>query len=311
MSTSNLDRVGFAAGAGAYVAWGLVPLYFALLSSMSSLELVAHRIVWSTVFLVFVITVYGRWRRHLRVWRDRRALAGLFVASLLVTGTWITFVYAVHSGHTVDVSLGHFINPIVTVLLAVFVLGERLRGAQWVAVAISGLAVIVIWVGYGRLPWIAFVLAVTFGCYGLVKNRIGRRIPAVDSLMVECVLLTPAAIVFMVWLYLRGNLDFGSRGIGHMVLAMSAGVITGVPLLWFGMATRRIPLRYVGMLQYIEPIMQLLVGVLIFHEPMPTARWAGFALVWVAVIILLADSLSHSRSQVRIESRGKGATIAR
>lgn len=304
MTNEPLHSRGMAAGASAYLAWGLFPLYFAYLSPLGPFEVVAHRIVWSLIFMLLVVTAVRGWRRHLRIWCSKATLCYLLASALLLAINWLLFVYAVHTGHTIDASLGYFINPIVTVVLAVLALGERMRGAQWVAMGFSVAAVAVIWFGYGSLPLIPLLLALTFGTYGLVKNRVGRSVTAIDSLTAESALLAPASLAYLAWLHTYGQGVFGTHGVVFNVAIVAGGVVTGLPLLLFGAATRRIPLRYIGMLQYITPIMQFLLGVLVFHEAMPTARWVGFSLVWVAVVILLVDGLIHSRSHGRLEARG-------
>lgn len=295
------DAHGLASGAGAYFLWGLLPLYFPLIAVMGPLEIAAHRVVWTLVFMLVVVTVLG-WRRHLAVWRNRGAVGLLALAAILIGTNWVVLVLAVNTGHTVDAALGYFINPIFTVALAVIFLGERLRPVQWVALVVSAVAVVVIWAGMGRFPWIALVLAGTFAFYGLTKNRVGKQVQAFDSLTVETVLLLPFAVGYLAWLTAAGRAEFVGHGVGHMLIVAASGLVTGVPFVLFGASARRIPLAYIGLLQYISPIMQFLIGVVIYHEAMPTARWVGFALVWVAVVLLVIDGLNRVRRLRRLHA---------
>lgn len=290
-----LDRRGLVLGLSAYLLWGVLPLYFPLLSPAGPVEIIAHRVVWSLLFCVVLLLATRTWDTVLAAVRDRRTLATLGVAGVLLAVNWLVFVHGVLTGHTIDTALGYYINPLVTVALAVLTLGERLRRTQWVALAIGALAVVVITVGVGRLPWIALALAASFGLYGLLKNRVGRTVPAVTSLSVETAVVSPLAVAYLGWLAMTGNAAFGANGPGHAVVLAASGVITAVPLLLFGAAARRLPLSVIGMLQYLAPTLQFLVGVIWFGEAMPPARWAGFVLVWVALVVLTVDGLRHGR----------------
>lgn len=289
-------RWGMTLGIACYVMWGALPLYFPLLSPAGALEIIAHRVVWSLLFCLVLLLLTRQIRQFLRVLRSRRLLLALSVAAVLVAVNWMIYVFAVTSGHVVDASLGYFINPFVTVLLAVIVLKEKLRPAQWVALGFGLAAVIVITVGLAAVPWLSLGLALTFGFYGLIKNRVGPHVSAVPSLAVETTVLTPVALAYILWLTTQGTSTFLQDGAGHALLLASSGIVTALPLLCFGGAARILPLRVIGMLQYIAPIMQLLVGVLVFDEHMPPLRWAGFALVWVALTILTVDALHASRA---------------
>ncbi len=289
--TVPLDRRGLVLGLSAYLLWGFLPLYFPLLAPAGPVEIIAHRVVWSLLFCLVLLPVTGGWAAFTGALRDRSMLGTLAAAGALVALNWLVFVHGVLTGHTVDTALGYYINPLVTVALAVVVLGERLRRAQWVALVIGAAAVVVITLGVGRLPWIALALAGTFGLYGLIKNRVGRTVPAVVSLAVETAVLTPVALAYLGWLATSGTAAFGAHGAGHATALVAAGVITAVPLLLFGSAARRLPLSVVGMLQYLAPTLQFLVGVVVFGEEMPLARWVGFGLVWLALVVLTTDGL--------------------
>jgi chloramphenicol-sensitive protein RarD len=285
-------RSGFAAGVGAYVLWGLFPLYWPLLEPAAPVEILAHRVVWSAVFAAVVLapTIGFRWVVTL----GRRRARLLALAAVLVTVNWGTFIYAVNSGHIVEASLGYFINPLVTVALAVFVLGERLRRAQWAAVAIGALAVAVLTVDYGRPPWIAIVLALSFGTYGLTKKRAG--VDGVQSFAFESALLAPLGLAYLLWIGHTGAGTFTTDGVGHALLLAGAGVVTAIPLMLFGAAAIRVRLSTLGLLQYLAPILQLAIGVFVDGEAMPLSRLAGFALVWAALIVFSADALRSART---------------
>jgi chloramphenicol-sensitive protein RarD len=290
-------RLGVVCGLGAYLLWGVFPLYFRQLEPAGGLEIVAHRVVWSVVFVALLLTVIRRWRSVPPVVADRRALLVLAAAAVLIAVNWLVYVVAVNSGHVVEASLGYFINPLVSVLLGVVFFAERLRPMQWTAVGIATVAVVVLTVDHGRPPWIALALAASFGLYGLMKKLV--RVEAAPGLFVEtAVLLVPAA-VFLVLLHGRGEGTAGSEGVGHLLLLMSTGIATAIPLLLFAAASRRVPLSTMGLLQYVTPLLQLAVGVFVFSEPMPPARLAGFVIVWVALAVFSLDSLRNARAGAR------------
>jgi chloramphenicol-sensitive protein RarD len=289
-------REGLAAAVGAYVLWGLFPLYWPLLKPAAPVEILAHRMVWSLGFLILVLAVTSgfRWARSLGWYR-----AGLLtLAAVLITINWGTFIYAVNSHHVVETSLGYFINPLVTVALAVVVLHEPLRRNQRIAVGIGALAVLVLTIDYGRPPWIALTLAGAFAGYGFVKKR--ADVPGIQSLAVETAVLFPAALGYLLVLGAKGDSTFTTEGAGHAALLAGAGVVTAVPLMLFGAAAIRIPLATVGLLQYIAPVMQFLIGVLVYGEDMPPERLVGFALVWVALAVFAHDAARVARRRVPV-----------
>lgn len=295
--TTDVDRTGLALGFSAYLLWGAFPIFIRMLEPAGALEIVAHRASWSLGFCVLALALTRSLPSVLPALRERRTLATIAVAAVLIALNWLIYVYGVNSGRTVDAALGYFINPIATVLLGVFVLGERLRPAQWTACAVGAAAVVVIAVGYGELPWIALCLAASFGLYGLAKNRVGRTVGALPGLAVETAVLFPIALGYLAYLAATGAGTFGDDLV-HGVLLAAAGPLTATPLLLFGAAARRLPLSVIGMLQYITPILQLTVGVLVFREPMPPERWAGFVLVWIAIAILTVDGYRHRPPRV-------------
>jgi len=295
--TENQDRWGLPLGIGAYLLWGGMPLFFPLLQPAGALEIVAHRIVWSLLFCLIALAALRQTGAFLTALRSPRILGTFTVAAVLIVINWVVYVYAVLSDRVLDAALGYFINPIVTVLLGVLVLRERLRPVQWIAIAFGAASVVVLSTGLGGLPWISLCLALSFGLYGLVKNRVGRTVPALPGLAVETAVATPFALGYLLWLGSSGT--FTGNGAGHVLLLMSAGIVTALPLLLFGAAARRLPLSVVGMLQYLAPALQFLVGLLVFGEHMPPTRWAGFVLVWVALVLLTVDGIRQTRRAPR------------
>lgn len=290
-------RLGVASGLAAYSVWGLFPLYFPLLEPAGGVEIVAHRVVWSVVFVALLLTAVRRWGHVRAAITDPRTVLVLAGAAVLIAANWLIFVYGVNSGHVVETSLGYFVNPLVSVVLGVAVFGERLRRTQWAAVAIAAVAVAVLTVDYGRPPWIALSLAGTFGLYGVMKKLV--RVEAAPGLFVETLLVAAPAIAVLAFLQADGGGTFLEAGSGHALLLMSSGIATAIPLLLFAAAARRIPLSTIGLLQYLTPLMQLSIGVFVYDEPMPPARLAGFAIVWVALAVFTADTLRHARAGTR------------
>jgi chloramphenicol-sensitive protein RarD len=287
-------RLGLVFGIAAYGIWGFFPLYFPLLQPASPLEILAERFVFSLLFMALVLTVTRSWSRVSPVLRDGRAMALLLGASALIGTNWGMYIWGVNNGHVVEASLGYFINPLVLVLLGVLVLRERLRVLQWVAVGIAGLAVVVLTVGYGRVPWLALVLAFSFAGYGLSKKVAGVDPRA--ALTIETAYASPVALGYLVFLSSTDALAFGHSSVGNTVLLGGTGVITAIPLLMFGEAANRIPLSTVGLLQYLTPMTQLVIGVWIVGEHMPPERWVGFAIVWAALAVFSYDGLRQGRA---------------
>jgi chloramphenicol-sensitive protein RarD len=300
-------RLGYLYGIGAYLLWGFFPLYFKLLRPTGPLEILAHRIVWSVLFVALLLGALRNIGFLRALLRRRGALAGIVAAAALIAVNWGTYIYGVSSDRVVETALGYFINPLVVVLLGVTVLRERLRVAQWVALGIGGSAVGVLAVDYGRPPWLALTLAFSFAGYGLIKKRLG--LPAAEGLFVESAVLALPALGYLTWLNLDGGAEFGHVSVTHTLLMLFSGIATAVPLLLFASAANRVPLVGLGILQYVAPILQLACGVLIFHEPMPAARLAGFGLVWIALIIFTADGIRSARASARSRAVAK-ATAA-
>jgi chloramphenicol-sensitive protein RarD len=293
----NPARTGYGYATAAYLMWGLFPLYWRLLRPAGAVEILSHRVVWSFVVVLAVTTVARGWRRIVALLHQPRKIGLVAMAAALISVNWGTYIYGVNSDRVVETSLGYFMNPLVTVLLGVFVLGERLRVAQWAAIGTGAVAVAVLTVAYGQVPYIALVLAVSFGLYGLIKKRLS--VPAADGLLLESGALAVPALVFLTTLGVRGDATFGATQPGHMGLLVLGGAVTAVPLLLFAGATNRIPLSAIGLLQYLAPILQLSIGVFIFGEPMPPVRLAGFALVWLALAVFTWDGVRHRHNRTR------------
>lgn len=290
----TMVRRGYLLGFGAYFWWGFFPLYWKLLRPAGAVEILAHRIIWSVACAGLLVLVVRRWSVVAQLLRRPRTLGGVAVAAALVGINWCTYIYGVNSDRVVETSLGYFINPLVTVLLGVVVLRERLRPAQWGAVGVGAAAVAVLTGDYGQPPWIALTLAVSFGLYGLTKKSLG--LPALPGLFVESSVLALPAMAYLGWLVSRDASTFGNVSAAQTALLVLSGVVTAVPLLMFASAANRVPLTALGLLQYTAPILQLGCGVLIFHEPMPPARLTGFALVWLALAVFSWDGIRHARA---------------
>lgn len=289
-------RRGTAYGIAAYGIWGVFPLYFHALKPSGAWEILAHRIVWTLAVCVLVLMVRRDWGWLRTVLASRRLTGGLTIAALLIAANWIIYVLAVLTGRTYEAALGYFLNPIVTVFLGVFVLGEKLRRLQWAAVAVGALASIYLAVAGGVLPWISLSLALTFGLYGLTKNRVGVSLKAMHSLAAETMVLAPVALVILIVLAQRGDTTFAGHGTTHTTLLVASGVVTAIPLLLFAAAARRIPLVTVGLIQFMTPVLQLLCGVFLLREHVSGRLWVGFGIVWIALALLTFDSLRASRS---------------
>lgn len=286
---------GLLQGLGAYGLWGMLPLYFLTVAIASPWEIVASRITWSLVFCAILLGATRSWGRFFALGRDRRAMVRLSVASVLIAVNWLAYTYAVLNGHAAEAALGYFINPLVSIALGVIFLKEKLRRLQWVAIGFGLAAVVTLTFAYGSVPYLALVLAFSFGLYGFVKNRVGRTATALTSLSMETAILALPALGFLAWLVASNTDTVVSAGPAHFWLLAASGIITAVPLLLFGAAARRLPLTTLGTLQFLAPILQFIVALVVFQEPMPAERLAGFALVWIAVAMLCIDMARASR----------------
>ncbi|MEU7481443.1 EamA family transporter RarD [Lentzea sp. NPDC042327] len=283
---------GITYGATAYVLWGLFPAYWPLLVPAAPVEVLAHRIVWSFVTMGVLLAVLRKWRPLVEL--SGRGWLIVTAAAVLITVNWGVYIYAVNTHHVVESALGYFITPLVSVALGMVVLKERLRAAQFAAIGVLVVAVIVLTVDYGTLPVISLVLACSFGVYGLLKKKV--PLDATSSLAAESAVIFPIALGCL--LVLGGANTFTTEGTGHALLLLSTGIVTVIPLLLFGLGARLIPLTTMGMLQYLAPILQFAWGVFVVREPMPPSRWAGFVLVWVALAIFTADAVRNRRKQL-------------
>ncbi|MGF7123830.1 EamA family transporter RarD [Rhodococcus sp. BE178] len=285
------DSTGLLSGVGAYLIWGLFPIFFGLLAPAGSLEVLAHRMVWTVLLMLVVLVVLGRLGSlrgmGARTW-------GLVSAATVAIGiNWGTYIYAIVSGHVVEAALGYFVNPLVSVLLGVLIFREKLSRAQVAALVLAAIAVVIITVDYGRPPLVALTLALSFATYGLIKKVI--PLDPRTSLTAEGVVAAPFAVAYLVVLAVTGAGSFFGNGVGHSLLLMAAGPVTAVPLLLFGVAAQRIPLTTLGILQYLTPVLQMVWGVAVMHEVMPPSRWIGFALIWTALVVFTTDALVRAR----------------
>jgi len=290
-------RRGYLFGIAAYGLWGLFPLYWPLLRPSGPVEILAHRVVWSLAVVAVLLTIQRNWSWISALLRRPRTLLGIVATAALISVNWGMYIYGVNTDRVVETSLGYFINPLVAVLLGVFVLSERLRRAQWLALGVGAVAVAVLTLDYGRPPWIALGLACSFGLYGLAKKTLG--LPAAEGLLVESAVLTVPALAYLGWLHANGDGSFGQVSVGHTLLMILSGFVTAVPLLFFAGSANRIPLSALGILQYLAPVLQFAIGVGIYREEMPAARLAGFTLVWLALLVFTWDAVHHARRRQR------------
>lgn len=297
-TTRNEHRTGLLNGFAAYGMWGLVPLFWPLLKPAGAMEILAHRMTWSLVFVAGALLVARRWAWAGELLRQPRRLGLVALAAAVITVNWGLYIWAVNSGHVVEASLGYFINPLVTIAMGVLLLKERLRPVQWAAVGVGFAAVVVLTVGYGRPPWISLCLAFSFATYGLLKKKIA--LGGIESLAAETAIQFLPALGYLLWLTAHGGSTFTAGGAGHSALLASTGLVTALPMVCFGAAAIRVPLSTLGLLQYLAPVSQFLLGVLYFHEAMPPERWAGFALVWLALGLLTWNALRSARRPAAI-----------
>ncbi|GLY27629.1 EamA family transporter RarD [Kineosporia sp. NBRC 101731] len=292
-------RKGIIYGFSCYLLWGIFPLYFRLLADSGAIEVLSYRILCSGVLCLVLLTALRSWPEVGAVLRNRRQLLLLGTAAFLIAINWGVYIYAVNSDQVVEAALGYFLNPLITVALGVIVLRERLRVMQWAAVGVGVVAGIVLTVNYGHVPTIALSLALSFGTYGLLKKQVGSNggVSALAGLSTENLVLAPFTIITLVVLGAQGNSTFADNPPWQALLLVSTGFVTVVPLLLFASAASRVPLSTMGLLQYMTPVLQFLCGVLVLDEHMPASRWAGFGLVWVALVLLTSDSLVTARRQ--------------
>jgi chloramphenicol-sensitive protein RarD len=287
------NKIGLLFGICAYVLWGAFPLYWPLLEPANPLEIVSHRAVWTLVFCFIVLAATKALKSTLATLKRPKIAAKLFLTSLLISINWLVYIWATNNGHVVEASLGYYINPLIIIGFGVILLKEKMRLLQWAAVIIASIGVLVLTIDYGRLPWIAFALAISWGSYGLIKKQLG--LGALEGLAIETFISAFFYLGYLIYIGNQGTGQFGHH-LGLTLLLMSAGAITAIPLLLFNGSATRLPFTTIGLLQYITPTLQFSVGVWIRHEDMPTARWIGFLIIWVALTTLGFDLVKSSRS---------------
>ncbi len=298
----NEKAKGIGYGLSAYLIWGSFPLVIAMLSFADPFEIVVWRVIFGFAFGLAVILISQKFPEYLAVFKQPKQLLWISLAAVVIYINWQVYVYAVADNHVLEASLGYFINPLVTIALATIFLKEKLNVLQWVAVGLGGVAVLILTFNYGQPPIIALTLALSFGIYGLAKNRLGGKVTALNSFTVETTLLLPLGIIQLVVLAGMMQIQFGYAGLVPSLGLAAYGVLTAIPLLLFGAAAKRVPLSYIGFMQYLTPTLQFLIGLLIFQEPMPAARWLGFAMVWFALSILSFDALRQLRNRSKLVS---------
>jgi len=293
MAQRSERSLGLIFGLSAYLLWGLFPLYWPLLKPASAYEIVAHRAIWTLVFCLVVLAFHRKLRKTISRIREPKIFFGLLATSALISVNWIVYIWATNAGHVVEASLGYYINPLVIIAFGVLLLKEKMRLGQWVAVGIATVGVAVLTIDYGRLPWIALALAISWGSYGVIKKVLD--LGALEGLTIETMLSFIPYAAFLFILQSNGTGQFGHHW-GLSALLISAGAITAIPLLLFNGSTTRLPYTVIGLLQYITPTIQFSIGVWVRHEEMSAARWAGFAIIWCALIALAIDLVRSSRT---------------
>lgn len=278
----------------AYLLWGLFPVYFKAVAHVPALEVLAHRMLWSLLFVGLLLAVMRRWSWLAQV-ADARVLLRFFASAIAVSANWGIYIWAVAAGHIVDASLGYFINPLVNVLIGTLFFAERMRPAQWTAVALAALGVAWLTWQAGELPWIGLSLAALFAAYGWLRKT--ASLGAIEGLALETALLTPLALAYLIWLAFSGSSAFVSGSIGTEALLMLAGPVTALPLLFFAAGARRIPFSMLGMIQYIAPTLQLLIGVWLYHEPFAAEKAAGYVLIWIALAVFTVEAWLRMRAE--------------
>ncbi|MEZ7995901.1 MAG: chloramphenicol-sensitive protein RarD [Aquiluna sp.] len=290
MKKRSINTVGLTFGAGAYLIWGSFPLLIQLSKFASPFETVVWRVVFGFLFAALLVTITKTWDQIVALVKTPKKLLWVAVAAIFIFINWQVYVVAVVTGNVIETSLGYFINPLITVMFAVFLLKEKLRRMQWLALGVGLIAVLVLTVDYGRPPWIAIILALSFGTYSLAKNRVGRNIGALQSFTIESATVLPIAIIQLIVVASLGPVMILSGPMEAAVL-IGFGIMTAVPLILFGAAASRIPLSMIGFIQYLTPVLQFSVGYFILGEEMPPVRWIGFGLVWVSLVILTSDAI--------------------
>jgi chloramphenicol-sensitive protein RarD len=288
------EAAALMAGIAAFTTWGLIPGYWKLLKAVPAPEILAHRFVWTSLFLTLLLSWQRRWKEVKANLRSRRTVLYCLASGSTVSINWFLFIWAVNIGRVIETSLGYFMTPLVNVLLGALVLGERLNRLQFLSVSLAAVAVLNLTFGYGRLPWVALSLCMSFGLYGLLRKKSGTA--AIPGLFFETILLLPIAVAYLVLLRINGQLIFG-RADGFLTgLLTTTGIVTAIPLVWFGYAARHLPLTTIGFLQYLAPTGSFFLGVFAYHEPFTRAHLITFGLIWTALAIFSFDAVKRWRS---------------
>ena len=303
MATKRSEHsLGLLFGVSSYILWGLFPLYWPLLKPASPLEIVSHRAVWTLVFCLIVLGLSKQLHSAIAVVKRPKMMAGLFLTTILVSINWLTYIWATNNGHVVEAALGYYINPLIIIAFGVLLLREKMRPLQWLAVGIAAVGVAILTFDYGRLPWVAISLALSWGTYGLVKKKLD--LGALDGLAIETLISLIPYAGYLIYLGSQGTGQFGQSP-GLTILLISAGAVTAIPLLLFNGSTTRLPYSTIGLLQYITPTIQFSIGVWVLHEDMPVARWIGFLVIWLALAALATDLVNSSRTVDNGIAQGK------
>lgn len=287
------EKAGLLFGVSAYTLWGLFPLYWPLLKPANPLEIVSHRAVWTVVFCVIILGITKALKSTLATFKRKNVAAKLFLTSVLISINWLVYIWATNNGHVVEASLGYYINPVIIIAMGVILLHEKMRKLQWISIAIASLGVLILTIDYGRLPWIAIALALSWGTYGFIKKSLG--LGALEGLAIETMISSVPYLGYLIYLGSEGKGQFGN-GVLITTLIISAGAVTAIPLLLFNGATTRLPFTIIGLLQYITPTLQFAIGVWVLHEDMPAARWIGFVIIWIALVVLATDLFRSNRA---------------
>ncbi|MFD1019954.1 EamA family transporter RarD [Thalassobacillus hwangdonensis] len=278
------NKLGIVYTAGAYILWGFLPVYWKLIQQVPAMEILAHRIVWSFIFMIGIVLVIRKWspfkQECRRILKNKKNFIGITFASIAISINWLTYIYAVNTDHVVEASLGYYINPLVSILLGMIFLQERFNRAQWIAFILAGAGVLYMTMEFGSVPWLALLLAFSFGTYGLLKKIVSLN--AIFGLTIETLLITPVALIFLTF---QGTAMHTEASVGTVLLLLGAGVVTAVPLLLFSSGAKRIPLSMVGFLQYFAPTIMLIIGVFFYNEPFTQVHVVSFALIWAGLVV--------------------------
>ncbi|PUA35841.1 EamA family transporter RarD [Paenibacillus elgii] len=294
-------NAGIGYGLLAYLAWGLLPLFWKTFISVSSGEILGHRVVWSFVFVALLLLIGGRWKALKSAFSERKNVLPMVGCSLLISLNWLIYIWAVNHDRVVETSLGYYINPLISVLLGVCFLGERLRAVQWTAMALATAGVTVLTFSYGSVPWVSLALAMSFGVYGLVKKKM--QLEPMVSLAGETIVVLPVAAVYLLVVGMTGQSTTSSLSTGYQLLLATSGVATALPLLWFAKAAQRLSLTTVGFLQYLAPTISLILGVTLYNEPFTTVHLISFCLIWSALLLFTLSSL---KGRLAMRAAGTG-----